>query len=95
MESHDEKRQLDQRARWRRGFYLLAEIDRRTGQLALETSWLPDVPEAEAALSPFGFRRMKDGGFRVECCEVQDAVGILRRATKAITLLLEEATGVL
>lgn len=73
-------------------FYLYFEIDRGTGQISIETSWLPDVPKVIDALVPLGFRRKSDGSYRAELSDADDHVGILRRATRAIALLVEEAT---
>jgi len=78
--------------RWSHRFYLYFEVDRATGKIAIETSWLPDLPEVLAALTPLGFQRADDGTCRVELDDAADVVGVLRRATKAITLLIGEAT---
>lgn len=86
---------LEQRVgRWeQRRFYLYFEIDQSTGQLSIETSWLPDMSEVQNALTPLGFCRSDaDGTYRATLNDAADLVGILRRATKALTLLLEEAT---
>ena len=72
-------------------FYLYFEVERSTGQISIETSWLPDLPEVNAALIPLGFRRQLDGSYYVELPDADDHVGILRRATKAIALLIGEA----
>lgn len=73
-------------------FYLYFEVDRSTGQINVETSWLPDLEEVQRALTPLGFRRRADdGAYCVTLSNAQDLVGILRRATKALTCLLEEA----
>jgi hypothetical protein len=83
---------LEQRAgRGTHRFYLYFEVDRKTGQISIETSWLPDLPELNAALVPLGFHRKPDGSYRAELPDADDHVGILRRATKALTFLLDEA----
>ena len=73
-------------------FYLYFEVDRSTGQLSLETSWLPDLPKVNQALSPLGFHRRPDGTYCVALKDAADVVKILRCATKALALLVEEAT---
>ena len=73
-------------------FYLYFEVDRRTGQLGLETSWLPDMPEVRASLEPLGFRRRDDGTYCVAVSDVVDVLGIQRRVARALACLLEEAT---
>jgi hypothetical protein len=86
------KEALERRAgRVTHRFYLYFEVERSTGQISIETSWLPDMPEVNDALVPLGFRRQPDGSYCVELSDVDDHVGILRRATKAIALLIEEA----
>lgn len=88
------KSALEQRVgRWgQHRFYLYFEIDPSTGQLSIETSWLPDMPEVQDALTPLGFCRSDaDGTYRATLSDAADLVGILRRATKALTFLLEEA----
>lgn len=87
------KQVLEQRrGRWgQHRFYLYFEIDPATHQIAIETSWLPDMPQVQEALGPLGFHRSDDGSYRATLDDAADAVGILRRATKAITVLLEEA----
>lgn len=41
---------------------------------------------------PLGFRRRPDGTCVVALADAGDLVGILRRATRALALLVEEAT---
>lgn len=73
-------------------FYLFFDVDRGTGELSLETSWLPDLPEVTAALGPLGFSRRDDGSYSVRMSDAGDQLAILRRATKALHFLLAEAT---
>ena len=89
------KSALEQRVgRWgQHRFYLYFEIDQSTGQLSIETSWLPDMPEVQDALTRLGFCRSDaDGTYRATKVDAEDLVGIMRRATRAIALLLAEAT---
>ena len=81
------------RGRGQRRFYLYFDIDPHTRQIAIETSRLPDMPEEQEALTPLGFcRDDSDGTYKALLEDSRDTVGVLRRATEAITILLGEAT---
>jgi hypothetical protein len=73
-------------------FYLFFEVDRTTGQLTLETSWLPDLPAVAAALGPMGFVRRPDGSHYLQMSDAADQLAILRSTTKVLHFLLAEAT---
>ena len=62
------------------------------GELVVETSWLPAVPEVIDALKPLGFRRLSSGSYRaVLAGGREDRLGAIRLATKALGVLLQEA----
>ena len=70
--------------------YLYFDVDRRGRAVGVETSWLPDLPRVRQALGPIGFERDPRGAWRARV-PVDDFVGVARRATRALELLLTEA----
>jgi hypothetical protein len=70
---------------------LVIERDAETGNVSVETSWLPDLPEVRKALGPT-FRRTKRGIYRavLSAREAGDRLRLVRLATKAIDIMLEE-----
>jgi hypothetical protein len=63
-----------------------------TGGLAIETSWLPGLSEVASVLEPLGFSRLETGCYRVVLSvgETRDHLRIVRLATRALGVLLEE-----
>lgn len=62
--------------------------------MRIETSWLPNVHAVRVALAPLGFTRA-DGGAWSALVELDDFVGVIRRVTRALELLLKEATSLI
>ena len=69
----------------------IASILRRTDSI-VETSWLPSVPQVTKALRPLGFRRRRDGAYRVVLSseDASDDLRVVRLATKALGVLMAE-----
>jgi UDP-N-acetylmuramate-alanine ligase len=71
---------------------LYFEVDRKQHHVRVETSWLPNVHAVRSALAPLGFARADRGGTWSALVELDDFVGVVRRVTRALELLLKEAT---
>lgn len=85
--------ELEKRAgRWNGRFWLYFEFDKGDGSLVIETSWLPSIPEVTKVLRPLGFQRAKSGAYRLRIPKekVDDHLGIVRLATRAIDVLMKE-----
>ncbi|MGA7123536.1 MAG: hypothetical protein WBY94_25760 [Polyangiaceae bacterium] len=85
--------ELERRAGRENGrFWLYFQFDRKTGALGVETSWLPSVPQVTKALRPLGFRRRRDGAYRVVLSseDASDDLRVVRLATKALGVLMAE-----
>jgi len=74
---------------------LYFEVDRRQRHVRIETSWLPNVHAVRSALAPLGFARAERGGTWSALVELDDFVGVVRRVTRALELLLKEATSLI
>jgi hypothetical protein len=62
--------------------------------VAVETSWLPNLRPVREALVPLGFQRRDHGAWRAEV-DVDDFVGVVRRVTRTLELLLTEASSLI
>ena len=62
--------------------------------MCLETSWLPNLRPVSEALAPLGFERQDRGAWRA-IVSVDDFMGVVRRVTRALELLLTEATSLI
>lgn len=87
---------LKQRGKYRSNhFYLYFEVDRSDGcgdgQVTVETSWLPNLRPVREQLAPLGFVRNERGAWRTRVA-VDDLLGVSRRVTRALELLLVEAS---
>jgi hypothetical protein len=71
--------------------YLYFEVDRGEHTVTIETSWLPYLRPVREALLPLGFERLPRGAWRA-CVGLDDFMGVARRTTRALELLLTEAT---
>ncbi len=58
--------------------------------MTIETSWLPDLPPVREVLDPLGFVRDTSGAWRASV-PIDDFVGVARRVTRALELILTEA----
>jgi hypothetical protein len=74
---------------------LYFEVDRKQHLVRVETSWLPDVQAVHVALAPLGFTRADHGGAWSALVDLDDFVGVVRRVTRALELLLAEATSLI
>jgi hypothetical protein len=70
--------------------YLYFEVERKKRAVTIETSWLPDLPAVRDVLGPLGFAREPRGAWRATV-PIDDFVGVARRVTRAVELLLTEA----
>lgn len=70
--------------------YLYFEVERKKRAVSVETSWLPDLPLVRDVLGPLGFAREPRGAWRTSV-PIDDFVGVTRRVTRALELLLTEA----
>jgi len=59
--------------------------------VTIETAWLPNLQLIREQLAPLGFVRSARGSWQVRVA-VADFVGVRRRVTRALELLLVEAT---
>jgi hypothetical protein len=73
---------------------LYFEVDRDLQIVWLETSWLPNLRPVREALSPLGFERLPRGAWRARV-ELDDFVGVIRRVSRALELLLTEAASLI
>ena len=74
--------------------YLYFEVDHAQQSVTIETSWLPNLRPVRETLSPLGFERVARGAWRATV-RVEDFVGVSRRTTRALELLLTEATSLI
>ena len=64
-----------------------------TTSLVIETSWLPgSEPEINRSLKPLGFKRRKDGAWRIALTneQIADRLGVTRIIARAFDALLTE-----
>ena len=71
--------------------YLYFEVERKKKLVRIETSWLPNLSPVHKVLVPLGFAREASGSWSARV-EIGDFVGVVRRVTQALELLLTEAT---
>jgi hypothetical protein len=71
--------------------FLYFEIDRKARSVWIETSWLPNLRPVRDVLEPLGFARESRGAWRAKV-ELDNFVGVIRRVTRALELLLMEAS---
>jgi hypothetical protein len=70
--------------------YLYFEVNRRQRTVEIQISWLPGIPPVKEALGPLGFDRQPRGNWSVTV-PIDDFVGVARRVTRALELILTEA----
>jgi hypothetical protein len=74
---------------------LYFEVDRKQHHVRVETSWLPNVHAVRSALAPLGFARADRGGTWSALVELDDFMGVARKVTRVLELLLKEATSLI
>lgn len=74
--------------------FLYFEVDREQQLVSIETSWLPNLRPVREALVPIGFERDRRGMWRARV-GLDDFVGVIRRVSRALELLLTEAASMI